>query len=719
MYRSHDRPRRALAGFFLVLAVASVQGRYQDDKKEPKDFVKYKVTVAAVKDGPFITLRPNVRQKVYVTVDSPSDKADMLSVLLKAAGEVKASATVEVKEGKNEVRWTPAPAGKDAFDGPFEIVLADKDKKALPPRLAPGGKVAERIDPAPLLTMSPYEYLTIGDGDKAGPKKLSLKASASDKFVGPSARVVLDIPADRIKGDKKGTFKSFVGKGAPAELVAEPIEDTTGKELVDAYGLDVDGIKRGLLFRVTTVGGKSAVETDKAGQAALLLPRITRPTDKLAVDVLTSGNIYPDDRVVVSVLATPYDAAGDAADKYVPVATFVGPRKVQMRAGVDLDGGLYLEPVTAEHKMTLDLSGIFGRTKVRVGVYDRASFDAEGNLKADAKVRGDTVETTQVVHVSDTPPKVDELKALRRAGPKGKETEEESKEAVRGQTVILRAVVSSESSVTDVKFVIGKLPADGKLPPDAIPGRLLNEKTGWQIEYPVPADAKSPLEVTAVVTNVLGLSASAAVKVDLLDAVPESAAVSGKVFEMDVPLDNLPVILLDGQGTEVAAVRSAGGKFTIPNVPPGKYYLFARRDQTGGKAMMPITVSKPSRADLVAVDPKDIELILEVPPEVKPKEKKKEEKKDKEAKKGKISGEVVEGDRFQPGLTVQLIDATTGKVLKTATTDERGEFAFKDVEKGKYALAVVKSASRTKAVVTPFDLDAGQEKSVGEMKLFR
>jgi hypothetical protein len=347
-------------------------------------------------------------------------------------------------------------------------------------------------------------------------------------------------------------------------------------------------------------------------------------------------------------------------------------------------------------------------------VYAPESFDDEGNLKPKAEIRGGTVETTQVISVSDAAPKLD-LKALRRVGAvKDKVEFEPTTNAARGEEIVFRATATSEAPITDVRFVFGKMPADGKVPLDAKKGvEEGGDPPAWNVAYLVPADARTPLEVTAVATNSLGLSATASVTLDVIDAIPRFATVAGRVFELDVPLDDLPVILLDPSGTEMAVIRSSGGgKFALPNIPPGKYYLYARREQTGAKAMMPIVVGRPSRADLVAVEPRNIELMLTAPAEVRAK---KEEK--KAVKKSRIVGSVVEGDRPQAGLTVQLLDATA-RVVKTAVTDANGDFAFGDLDKGKYALLATKSASRTRARAG-VDLGEGETRSVGDLKLFR
>jgi hypothetical protein len=69
----------------------------------------------------------------------------------------------------------------------------------------------------------------------------------------------------------------------------------------------------------------------------------------------------------------------------------------------------------------------------------------------------------------------------------------------------------------------------------------------------------------------------------------------------------------------------------------------------------------------------------------------------KVVKKGSIAGSVMEGDRPQAGLKVDLLNAA-GKVLASVTTKEDGTFAFKDLDAGAYQVSSAKASSDTKGL---------------------
>lgn len=76
---------------------------------------------------------------------------------------------------------------------------------------------------------------------------------------------------------------------------------------------------------------------------------------------------------------------------------------------------------------------------------------------------------------------------------------------------------------------------------------------------------------------------------------------------------------------------------------------------------------------------------------------------DKKDKPGSIVGTVLEGDRPQPGLTVELTEpkaAAPGDKPKTAKTDENGKFEFKDLEPGAYKVKSSKPVSNRKGEET-------------------
>jgi hypothetical protein len=77
-------------------------------------------------------------------------------------------------------------------------------------------------------------------------------------------------------------------------------------------------------------------------------------------------------------------------------------------------------------------------------------------------------------------------------------------------------------------------------------------------------------------------------------------------------------------------------------------------------------------------------------------------------KPGSIAGTVLEGDRPQPGLTVELIEPKApapGDKPKSTMTDQNGKFEFKDLEPGTYRVKSAKPVSNRKGeetvIVTP------------------
>jgi hypothetical protein len=90
----------------------------------------------------------------------------------------------------------------------------------------------------------------------------------------------------------------------------------------------------------------------------------------------------------------------------------------------------------------------------------------------------------------------------------------------------------------------------------------------------------------------------------------------------------------------------------------------------------------------------------------------------KVAKKGSIAGVVMEGERPQKGLNVDLLDPA-GKVLLSTKTAADGTFIFKDLVPGDYKLASIKPASSTRGSTRkPIPLAEGEAKTI-VIKLWR
>jgi len=81
-------------------------------------------------------------------------------------------------------------------------------------------------------------------------------------------------------------------------------------------------------------------------------------------------------------------------------------------------------------------------------------------------------------------------------------------------------------------------------------------------------------------------------------------------------------------------------------------------------------------------------------------------------------GVVMEGDRPQAGIPVQLLNATNNTVVASATTNADGSFTLENVPPGSYRITARKSSSRTQAI-KPVELASGQQLKGVEVKLYR
>src|SRR5262245_18008146 len=120
---------------------------------------------------------------------------------------------------------------------------------------------------------------------------------------------------------------------------------------------------------------------------------------------------------------------------------------------------------------------------------------------------------------------------------------------------VFASATDKESGVVDMYFYLGK-PVDGKMPPGTVkvPGtqpRPDDVPEDWTAAFQVPPDAKGTFEVTVVAINGAGLSSTKTLVLPVTDPPPTAASISGRVFELDEPKDNVPVVLLNADGEEV------------------------------------------------------------------------------------------------------------------------------------------------------------------------
>jgi len=232
--------------------------------------------------------------------------------------------------------------------------------------------------------------------------------------------------------------------------------------------------------------------------------------------------INVNDQVVLSVLSGSKEKPGtkEKVDEFNEVATFIGPRKVQNRYLLPGDrGGIVFQPEVKDHTTTLNLSGVTEQTKVRLQLF--------GPDKKVKKVRHgvtgkeNVVEVVQTLILDDAPP--GDLKFV-----------EPPAFVVRGGKLEIAArVTPGPSGIREVTFYLGRPGADGKFPADS--QKLLAEQddtdpTLYHAAFPIAKDQKSPLTVSVVATNGVGLTKAESIDIPVKDPTRTRATIAGRVF---------------------------------------------------------------------------------------------------------------------------------------------------------------------------------------------
>jgi hypothetical protein len=131
---------------------------------------------------------------------------------------------------------------------------------------------------------------------------------------------------------------------------------------------------------------------------------------------------------------------------------------------------------------------------------------------------------------------------------------------------------------------LGKPGPDGKLPEGAVlieAQKPTAEGGAWIAQVPLAADKKGTIDLSAVATNGVGLTSTQVQKVQLLDP-PTGGTIKGSVTLGGRPQPGAKVSLKDGEGKEKDfATTDAKGSFTMNNVLPGAYKVFASRTDAG------------------------------------------------------------------------------------------------------------------------------------------
>jgi hypothetical protein len=707
--RVHGGARLALAGLLTValIVTAAPQAFAQEADLDLKLLFGFNKDPKVGKPGE-AELRPNAAQEVFVFVENKTGEDQEATVELMSGEAVQLSSSPKMKFKKKEkdedpptlVVWDTAPAVKTALPSDIWYRIKNKD-----------GKVVKNSRKT-LQVARPYTYLTSTATYVPGSEKaknhfeLTVKPNKTGAPVGgPPIKVELDIsPANidkLVPGQaKSGRYSGFLVLDAVnAFLTLEAKGLLFADSAVTPEGTiyaTVDGFKRAIIADTTfgKTGGEGKVDIRDAARMSLPLPKYSVPTT-LKLPVFADGNIDWSDRVLIQVLAAKKKEGDEEKKFWATVKEFKGPRQVKHNFVAGGDGGLAFAPDVADWIAELDFSGVFDATEVRLMVLPEgktADTDAKP-LYNGATRKTSGKEVIQGITFDATPPEVLEYVAAPEA-------------AYRGRVLAVYVdAADKESGITEVYFYLGKPAEGGKLAPgvEKVPGERVPGTEFWLARFPIPADAKGTFQVNVVAVNGVGLASTKPLILPITDPPPEAAAVSGRVFEMDNPIDNLPVLLLSSEGVELQLERTAGGgKYAFKGLQPGTYGVFARREQSRYRKLRTLVIKGREQVT-------DFDLLLEPPPAVL---------KERKKKLGSISGVVKEGPRPQAGLKVQLVDPVTRREIKSTTTNAGGGYKFSDLPKRSYVVFVAKSASTTKAQAA-VDLDTGEDKTGVDLKLFR
>jgi hypothetical protein len=559
-------------------------------------------------------LRPNVAQEVFAYVKNDTTEEQQVTVQLLAGGAVVASSRpVKVEGGElkavaAEGGWQPKP---------------DPDKKPVLRQLS--GRVAFRLLGADKKPMGkdlevqvdrPANYVrasvTFYPGEEGG-NRLVVEVEPTDQFKGPRCRVDLVLRPDRIPSlapeqKKRGVYVGYLTRSTKKlYLVAEDLKLLPGKPVNGLVYLDVDGYRRAFTFRTTFARGGLRTTGERIQDAALAIdaPAFAAPSASFPVTVEVDDLMKVDlrDRVRIKLdlfTPVPKEAEKGAAkeEAYSELAEFRGERDEKLFCAVGLRGGLLFRPEVKDWSTTVDLSGVYGPTKLRAQM-----FDDKGKLiPVLDKVNGrrDADEVVKTVVLDGTPP-VD----VRFVSP--------APRAVRGKSLIVYASGDDpESGIRDVVFFRGRPLPDKKVPPPGtklIPGELVAAKRKiWGVRLPIAPSERGPVVVSVRFTNRVGLSEVATREFEVGDApgpLPRAArkgSIAGSVREGDRPQVGLTVQLYNSVGKLVNTTKTAAaGKYLFRGLEPGTYRVYAAKSASRTRGEKTVEVVGTERKDGVAI----------------------------------------------------------------------------------------------------------------------
>jgi hypothetical protein len=551
------------------------------------------------KPRPYLTLRPNLEQAVFLYVQNANDTTEDVKVELRSGGIPLPDGTQSLKvEGTKPVQvvFAKAPAAPGEkppvlapLKGPFEVRLLDPKNTVLDEVKLDIARPSEYVD----VTAIKFDP-TAQEGTQ---NRLFVRVRAKETFAGPRCRVELVLRPDRIPGlvpgqKKEGTYAGYLTRpGDEVVLLAENLQFLGKEQPAGLVYLTIDGYERAFTFSTTFPREGIVTEPQRIDIPVLRLnaPRFSAPTPKYLIG-LEVDNTKKTERVDLSLLGLGVDKDDKVVEQATPLMQFTGDRRQLVLFAVPGPGGAMLfKPEVQDWSTVQDLSEVFGKRTLRLRLLDDQDKPVQVRNSATNELTEEILEPmvldgTKPLNVKfiDFPPKLP-----------------------RGAPLPLKAVgTDPESGISRVVFYSGTPPADGKLPPTAVvaEGKPVGapDVKYWVAELPVNTEKKGIVEVTVQFTNGAGLSASDTVKIQLVDppapapaaaATAKLASIEGTVTQAERPQPNLQVNLTDAQGVaKGSATTDAQGKYTFKDVVPGSYKVSTVKtgDATKGDAAVSV-----------------------------------------------------------------------------------------------------------------------------------
>lgn len=587
---------------FVVIGTKAQESliRFSSDPREvvPADKLDGKVN---------LDLRPNVTQKTHLFVRNPTGDARDMTVRLKDAGGKQLAETVikAVPNGQYaRVRFKPPPPPMPGAVAPapmpmpmappeppgIELIAVENPKTKKLERefqivVSYVDNLKQTIEQKTSVLVdirSPTDYVTVAgirfskDGKRNG---LQVELSAKENFDPPCPVELRFPPQPNLRADalRAGDYLRLLKTPTPpsredalrADLSASNLPILPGAKESGTVYVNIDGVPRAYIFKPAF-----HVENPKGGVVPAL--------DTSSIHIIETNR----DRSNMPILSLPKEQFPLRIEADRAPANSSIELQLDRGTGVLSADDIHIRGGTRQERVWLEPFGpeeaFIVTTKVNDWVIPLDTRGMRGvyTLKAILNVqegerRVARATSTRSFVLDDTPPEEVSIDKL-------------PEKHVRTLPLPVRVFAGDpESGISKVAVFLGKPMPDGKLPDGIVmvaAAKPTGEGGAWVAQVPLPPDKKGAVDLTAVATNGVGITAVQTQIVQLLDP-PQGGTIKGVVSFGGKAQAGIKVTLFNGGGMETDfATTDAKGNFTMNNVLPGPYKVYAFKPDAGDGA---------------------------------------------------------------------------------------------------------------------------------------